>query len=73
MSDTETRERIVALEVKVEHLTKTIHGMDEKVTELHEMLLRAKGARWAILAMAGVGGFVAAKIAPLLSFIPFPK
>lgn len=60
----DTRDKVVALEVKVLHLTQTIESMDEKLTELHSLFLQAKGARWAIIGAATVGGFVAAKAAP---------
>lgn len=62
----DTRDRVVALEVKVLHLTEKIVGMDQKVTALHDLLLQARGARYVIVASAAVGGFVSAKLATFL-------
>lgn len=65
----DTRDKVVALEVKVLHLTQTIESMDEKLTELHSLFLQAKGARWAIIGAATVGGFLAAKAAAFLPWL----
>lgn len=65
----DTRDKVVALEVKVLHLTQTIESMDEKLTEVHSLFLQAKGARWAIVGAATVGGFIAAKAAAWLPWI----
>ena len=65
----DTRDKVVALEVKVLHLTETIESMDEKLTELHSLFLQAKGARWAIIGAATVGGFLAAKAAAFLPWL----
>lgn len=67
----EERERIRALEVTVEHMAATVEGMSTKVDELHSMLMQAKGARWAFLAMAGAAGFLSGKVGALVaSFLP---
>lgn len=68
----EMRERIVALEVKVQHLTRTVESMDAKLTELMAVFQQAKGARWMLLAIAGASGFLAAKIVPIFSYL-LPK
>lgn len=60
--ETDTRDRVIALEVKVQSMAKTVEAMDEKLTELHELLVAARGARWAIIGVATVGGFLAAKL-----------
>lgn len=66
----DTRDRVVALEVKVEHLSQTVKSMDKNVTEMHELLLKAKGARYVLVLSAAVGGFISAKLAP---FVPWFK
>ncbi|WP_423811052.1 hypothetical protein [Pseudochrobactrum asaccharolyticum] len=40
-----------------------------KVTEMHLVLTQAKGARWMLMLMIGVAGFVAAKITPLFHLV----
>lgn len=67
---TDTRERVVRLEERVVHLNKTVESMAEQVNEMHTLLQQAKGARWAILAAASVGGFVAAKLSIFLPWFP---
>lgn len=67
----EDRERIRALEVRIEHMTEAVEHMAKKVDELHSMLLQARGARWAILAMAGAAGFLSGKIGGFVAaFLP---
>lgn len=74
-TETDTRDRVVALEVKVQHLTDTVETMAEQVDQMHDLLMQARGARWAIVGFATIGGFAAAKLLaliPWLSTIP-PK
>jgi hypothetical protein len=67
----EERERIRALEVQIEHMSATVEHMSSKVDELHSMLMQAKGARWALLAMAGAVGFLSGKIGAFVAaFLP---
>ncbi|MBX8802709.1 hypothetical protein HBA92_18410 [Ochrobactrum sp. MR28] len=64
----DTRDRVIRMEGKVEQLERKIDDLDAKVTEMHQLLTQAKGARWMLMLMIGVGGFVAAKITPLLQY-----
>ena len=69
----DTRDRTIKLEADVEHLTEKVAEVSQKVNEMHALLLQAKGARWAILAMAAIGGFLSAKLSmffPWLSIAP---
>jgi hypothetical protein len=62
-------ERLAALEARLAHLEEDVHDMRLKVDAMHSILMQAKGARWAIVAVAGCAGFLAgvgAKILPLL-------
>lgn len=65
MTDSEI-ERIAKLEVKIEHLTTALETMSEKVEELVKLLNQAKGARFAILGVAGLAGFLSGKLGGLL-------
>lgn len=57
--DMETRERVVALEVEVRHLQKSVDEMGAKVTEMHQLLTQARGAKWfMIIVWIGLGGAV---------------
>lgn len=66
MTDSEI-ERIAKLEVKIEHLTHAMDDMSGKVSILVEMLNQAKGARWAILGVSGLAGFLSGKAGGLLT------
>jgi hypothetical protein len=62
-------ERLAAVEAKLASVEQDVHGMRLKVDAVHNILMQAKGARWAIIAIAGFAGFLAgvgAKILPLL-------
>jgi hypothetical protein len=62
-------ERLAAVEARLANLETDVHGMRLKVDAMHDVLMQARGARWAIIAVAGFAGFlagVAAKILPLL-------
>lgn len=62
-------ERITALEVRVEALTKSLEKQNDLIEEVHEALMKAQGAKWAIgslLFVAGALGGLAAKLIPLL-------
>ncbi|WP_159585902.1 hypothetical protein [Chelativorans xinjiangense] len=63
------RERIARLEVHVSNLSDDLLKMSSKVDEMHGFLMQARGARWAIIAMASVGGFAAGTAAKFLPFI----
>lgn len=64
----DTRDRVIRMEGKVEQLERKIDDMDAKVSEMHQLLTQAKGARWMLMIMVGLGGFVAAKITPLIQY-----
>lgn len=71
MSDmADTRDRVIALERDVKHLTQQVDVMADKVAAMHDLLMQARGVRWIIVLMAGVGGFIASKLG---TFIPWPR
>ena len=52
-------ERLAVLEQKVSHMEEKLARMSAKVDEMHAILLQARGVRWAIIAVAGLVGFLA--------------
>jgi hypothetical protein len=67
------RERVAKLEVQMAHLAGKLDDTHQKVEEMHAILLQAKGARWLIIALAGVAGLasgLATKLFPLLGSSP---
>ena len=66
----DNRERIVALEIEMKHLRADFKDTKDKVTEMHSLLLQAKGAKYIIVASAAIGGFVSAKLAAFVPWLP---
>jgi hypothetical protein len=62
-------QRIAVLETNQKHMESKIDAMAEQVREMHELMLQAKGARWAILFAAGLAGFIASKLGVLAAFL----
>jgi hypothetical protein len=60
------RERVAKLEVQMTHLADKLDDTHKKVEEMHAILLQAKGARWVIVAMAGVAGLASGLVAKLM-------
>ncbi|MBO4227515.1 MULTISPECIES: hypothetical protein [Bradyrhizobium] len=53
-NDTGTRDRVIRLQVKLEHVTAQPSDAQTKVNAMHDLLMQARGVRWMILpAMAG--------------------
>jgi hypothetical protein len=52
-------ERLAVLEQKVSHMEEELARMSSKVDDMHAILLQARGVRWAIIAVAGLVGFLA--------------
>lgn len=69
----DTRDRLIALEVKVDHLTERLDSYGDKITEMHNLLQSAKGAKWLLLTLVALGGFIAAKISPIIAVFFPPK
>jgi hypothetical protein len=51
-------ERLAVVEQKVSHMEDQLERISAKVNDIHAILLQAKGVRWAIIAVAGLVGFV---------------
>lgn len=58
----DTRDRVITVEADLRHLQKTVEDMDEKLTEIHTLVIQGKGIRWFLVAAAGVGGFIAGAV-----------
>ena len=55
------------MEGKVEQLERKIDDLDTKVTEMHQLLTQAKGARWML--MIAVGAVGTGKIVPIVQYL----
>jgi hypothetical protein len=54
----EHAERIVALEVKVDTLTRSVEALTNKVDELLGIVQQARGARYALVGFGAIAGAV---------------
>ena len=61
MQMSELEARMAVLEATQKHLEVKVDHMSTKVDEMHSILLQARGARWAILGVASLAGFLAGK------------
>lgn len=67
-SDDDTRDRLIRLEVEVTHLTAKLEDMADKVSEMHDVLMKATGAKWLLFAIIAGLGFLAGKIGALTAY-----
>jgi hypothetical protein len=65
----DTRDRLIALEVQVRHLADDHKDTHKKVTDLHDLMMQARGARWVLLLVAAGAGFAASWIHKLLPWV----
>ena len=56
-------ERLAVLEEKVRSMESTIKEMSIEVHEIHDLLMKAKGARWVVAAAASIAGFCSGVLA----------
>lgn len=67
----ELEERIARLEATQEFMKEQISDMSDKINEMHSVMLQAKGARWAILGVASLAGFLSGKLGVVLAALGF--
>lgn len=77
MSDEPLRDRVVRLEVEMDHMDQKFTSMSKKVDEMHEVLLKGRGAYWSLLALVAIvpSSVTAAamKLIPVIFSTPLPK
>ena len=67
----ELDERIAVLEANAMHMGKQLEEMNDTLRELRDLMLTAKGAKWAILGVASIAGFASGKIGALIAALGF--
>lgn len=63
----DTRDKVIRLEAVVDQMQRNILAMDAKLDQMHNILEQAKGARWVLFALVGLGGFLAAKVPAIMA------
>lgn len=69
----DSRDRLIRLEVEVTHLTQKLDELGEKVTEMHDVLLKARGFQWLMIGLIAAVGFVAGKVGGILTWLGLAK
>ncbi|MGY3606302.1 MULTISPECIES: hypothetical protein [unclassified Bradyrhizobium] len=64
--DAGTRDRVIRLQTKLEHVTAQLSNVQIKVNTMHDLLMQARGVRWMIFAIAAMAGFLASFITKYL-------
>lgn len=67
-----TPERLAMLEERVRHVEGDLKEIKSKVEDMHSILMQARGAKWAIVALASVGGFFAGLASQVAPFFKWP-
>lgn len=68
MTDTSLHQDVGHLEGKLESLEKSVERLTDKVEVLTGVLDQGRGARWAALALLGLGASVVSVVASILTF-----
>lgn len=63
------RDRLVRLEERFGHLDEKLDDATHKINEMHVVLMKAKGARWAVIATASVVTFLVTTATQMGSYI----
>ena len=71
MTMPELEERIAVLEANQVYMKHQLENMNETLQELRDLMLTAKGAKWAILGVASVAGFMSGKIGSVIAALGF--
>ena len=67
--DEDLRVEVAILKRDYQHMREKVDRMAEQVDDLHELMTKAKGARWAILTFVAIGGFVAGKLGSIFPML----
>lgn len=70
MSDvTDTRDRVIRVETEMAAVKQQLKDVNDKLDAIHEIFLQAKGAKYFIVAAAGLFGFLSAWAPSLVSYL----
>lgn len=66
----EERDRLTRLESNVEYMAKEVASMKATVQELRDLLVSAKGVRWALSILIAIAGFFSGLVSQYLPHWP---
>jgi hypothetical protein len=61
-------QRIAILETKIEHLSEQLSETNKMMSEMRDVLLQARGAKWVIVGMAGIIGVATSLLTHFIQF-----
>lgn len=67
----ELDERIAVLEANQQFMRDQLLEMNATLKEINELMLTAKGAKWAILGVASLAGFLSGKMGAVIAALGF--
>jgi hypothetical protein len=62
-------ERVAVIEADARHTREKVTEMASKVEEVHSVISALRGVKWALIAVAGIMGFIAGKFGNLISLM----
>ena len=69
----DTRDKVIALEVKVEQLSDTVERLAAAIERLTSLLDQARGAKWAIGLMLFAGGALSSYLPTVIRWVAAMK
>ena len=67
----ELEERIAVLEANQSHMREQLEEANVTLRELRDLMLTAKGAKWGILGVASLAGFLSGKMGAVIAALGF--
>lgn len=64
----DSRDRLIALEVTVKHLSRQLSESEKKIDEMYALMMQGKGAWWIVV---GASGFVGFLLSLMVKLIPW--
>ncbi len=65
----ELHERVAVIEADARHTREKVTEMSDKVEEMYKIISAFRGIKWALIAVAGIAGFIAGKFGNLLALL----
>lgn len=67
--DADLLDRIARLETNISHMSMALERNTEMLETLNNVLQQARGAKWALMLIASIAGFLGFKIGAVLEFM----
>lgn len=68
-AEVDLMDRMARLETTIDLMSKTLEENTNAVKNLNNVLQQARGAKWALMLIASIAGFLGSKICTVLAFM----